>query len=148
MSGRVNGGQTRMLDLDAARRTIRHSNVPALTPDDASILIDQVLFRYGIDPTLWTDLSGWRHLMIGSAEGFAGIVEWQPDDYYLVVLAPILDIPEEMKHQPEFYRMLLELNYHGTLSTHFSIYEDTLILALHVLFVHWMKRRWMMLFAP
>ena len=86
--------------------------------------------------------------MIGSAEGFAGIVEWQPDDYYLVVLAPILDIPEEMKHQPEFYRMLLELNYHGTLSTHFSIYEDTLILALHVLFVHWMKRRWMMLFAP
>jgi hypothetical protein len=130
MSGRVNGGRTRMLDLEAARRTSRQLRAPTLTPDEASILIDRVLFRYGMDPTLWTDLSGWRHLMIGSAEGFAGVVEWQPDEYYLVVLAPILDIPPETRQQPEFYQMLLELNYHGTLSAHFSIYEDTLYLGL------------------
>ncbi len=130
MSGRVNGGRTRMLDLDAARRSRRRFKASALTPDEACILIDSVLLRYGMDPTLWTDLSGWRHMMIGSAEGFAGVVEWQPDDYYLVVLAPILDIPEESKQQPEFYQMLLELNYHGTLSAHFSIYEDTLYLGI------------------
>ena len=52
MSGRVNGGQTRMLDLDAARRPIHRSSTQALSPDDASVLIDQVLFRYGMDPTL------------------------------------------------------------------------------------------------
>jgi hypothetical protein len=130
MSGRVNGGRTRMLDLEAARRTGRRLKAPTLTPDEASILIDRVLFRYGMDPTLWTDLSGWRHLMIGSAEGFAGVVEWQSDEYYLVVLAPILDIPPETRQQPEFYQMLLELNYHGTLSAHFSIYEDTLYLGV------------------
>ena len=130
MTGRVNGGRTRMLDLEAARRTSRRLKAPTLTPDEASILIDQVLLRYGVDPTLWTDLSGWRHLMIGSAEGFAGVVEWQDDDYYLVVLAPILDIPEETKHQPEFYQMLLDLNYHGTLSAHFSVSEDTLYLGI------------------
>jgi hypothetical protein len=130
MSGRVNGGRARMLDLEAARRSSRQPGASTLTPDEASILIDQVLFRYGMDPTLWTDLSGWRHLMIGSAEGFAGVVEWQPDEYYLVVLAPILDIPEETRQQPEFYQMLLELNYHGTLSAHFSIYEDTLYLGI------------------
>jgi hypothetical protein len=130
MSGRVNGGKTRILDLEAARRTSRRPKASTLTPDEACILIDSVLFRYGVDPTLWTDLAGWRHMMIGSAEGFAGVVEWQPDDYYLVVLAPLLDIPEETKQQPEFYQMLLELNYHGTLSAHFSIYEDTLYLGI------------------
>jgi hypothetical protein len=130
MSGRVNGGKTRVLDLEAARRSRRHLKAPRLSPDEACILIDRVLLRYGMDPTLWTDLSGWRHMMIGSAEGFAGVVEWQPEDDYLVVIAPILDLPENFKHPAEFYRMLLELNYHGTLSAHFSIYEDTLYLGV------------------
>jgi hypothetical protein len=83
-----------------------------------------------MDPTLWTDFSGWRHIMIGSAEGFAGVVEWQENDHYLVVLAPILDIPEGTDQLLTFYRMLLELNYHGTLSAHFSIHEDTLYLGI------------------
>ena len=130
MSGRVNGGRTRMLDLEAARRTSRRLKGSPLSPDEASILIDSVLLRYGMDPTLWTDLSGWRHMMIGSAEGFAGVVEWQSEDYYLVVLAPILDIPEDAEQLTEFYQMLLELNYHGTLSAHFSIYERTLYLGI------------------
>lgn len=130
MSGRVNGGRTRMLDLEAARRTSRRLKPSTLSPDEASILIDSVLLRYGMDPTLWTDLSGWRHLMIGSAEGFAGVVEWQPDDYYLVVLAPLLEIPEEFEQLTGFYQMLLELNYHGTLSAHFSINEGTLYLGI------------------
>jgi len=119
-----------MLDLEAARRGRRKLKQSPLSPDEASILIDSVFFRYGLDPTLWTDFSGWRHIMIGSAEGFAGIVEWQPEEHYLVVLAPILEIPEEEDQLLEFYRMLLELNYHGTLSAHFSIYEDTLYLGI------------------
>jgi len=119
-----------MLDLEAARRGHRKLKQSSLSPDEASILIDSVFFRYGLDPTLWTDFSGWRHIMIGSAEGFAGIVEWQLEEHYLVVLAPILEIPEEEDQLLEFYRMLLELNYHGTLSAHFSIYEDTLYLGI------------------
>jgi hypothetical protein len=83
-----------------------------------------------MDPTLWTDFSGWRHIMIGSAEGFAGIVEWQPDDHYLVVLAPILDLPEEQDQLHHLYRVILELNYHGTLSAHFSIFDNTLYLGI------------------
>lgn len=119
-----------MLDLEAARRGRRKLKQSSLSPDEASILIDSVFFRYGLDPTLWTDFSGWRHIMIGSAEGFAGVVEWQTEEHYLVVLAPILEIPEEEDQLLEFYRMLLELNYHGTLSAHFSIYEDTLYLGI------------------
>ncbi|OGO21032.1 MAG: hypothetical protein A2Z14_12750 [Chloroflexi bacterium RBG_16_48_8] len=73
MSGRVNGGRARMLDLEAARKTRRRLKLSTMTPDEASILIDSVLFRYGMDPTHWTDLSGRRYMMIGSAEGFARV---------------------------------------------------------------------------
>jgi len=68
--------------------------------------------------------------MIGSAEGYAGIIEWQPDDPYLVVLAPIFDLPEEKEQLGDFYYMLLELNYHSTLSSHFSIHENTVYLGV------------------
>jgi hypothetical protein len=131
MTGRINGGRNRVHDLELTRKTIHRRKPMTLTPQDANVFIDRVFLSYGMDPTLWTDPSGWRHIMIGLAEGYAGIVEWQPDDPYLVVLAPLFDLPAHSNGPGEFFYVLLELNYQSTLSAHFSIHENTVYLGVN-----------------
>jgi hypothetical protein len=61
---------------------------------------------------------------LGSAKGLAGVVEWQPGDYHLLVLAPVLEVPADLEQLWGFYRLLLELNHDGTLSARFSVHDN------------------------
>lgn len=119
-----NGQGNRIFDLNAARPSGRRGKPIDLTPDEARSLVDGVFRSYGLDPIEWTDPYGWRHLSLGSAKGLAGVVEWQPGDYYLVVLAPVLEAPADLEQLSGFYKLLLELNHDGTLSARFSVHDN------------------------
>jgi hypothetical protein len=130
MPGNGNGKNGRIHDLDAARSWERLLKSVEITPDQAHALIDGVLRSYGLDPTRVTDPYGWRHLSLGSVDGIVGVVEWQPDTYYLAVVVPILEVPADPEGLAGFYKGLLELNHDGTLAAHFSIYENRVFVGL------------------
>ena len=125
-----NGHRSRIYDLNAARPSGRRGKPIDLTPAEARALIDGVFRSYGLDPMKSTDPYGWRHLSLGSAEGLAGVVEWQPGDYYLVVFAPVLEVPADLEQLSGLYKLLLELNHDGTLSTRFSIHDSMVYVSL------------------
>jgi hypothetical protein len=125
-----NGKNGRTVDLDAARSWERLLKPMDITPDQAHALIDDVFRSYGLDPTRLTDRYGWRHLALGSVDGIVGVVEWQPDTYYLAVVVPILQVPADPEGLAGFYRALLELNHDGTLAAHFSIHENRVFVGL------------------
>ncbi|TEU10416.1 MAG: YbjN domain-containing protein, partial [Anaerolineales bacterium] len=124
------GHGNRIYDLNAARPSGRRGKPIGLTPDEARALIDGVFRSYGLDPTKSTDPYGWRHLSLGSADGLAGVVEWQPGDHYLVVFAPILEIPSDLELPLGFHKLLLELNHDGTLAARFSIHDNVVYVGL------------------
>lgn len=130
MSDGGNGHRNRLHDLDSARSSPRRGKPISLTPDEARALIDSVLREYGLDPLECTDPFGWRHLSLGSVEGAAGVIEWKSGEPYLVVFAPILELPDDPSHLSELYRLLLELNHDGTLSARLSIHDDTVHVGL------------------
>jgi len=125
-----NGHENRIYDLNAARPSGRHGKPIGLTPDEARALIDGVFRSYGLDPMKSTDPYGWRYLSLGSANGLAGVVEWQPGDYYLVVFAPILEVEADPELLSPFYKLLLELNHDGTLAARFSIHDNVVYVGL------------------
>ncbi len=119
-----------MYDLNAARLWARGRRPAEVKPDSAHALIDRVFMSYGLDPMQLTDHYGWLHLALGSAEGVVGVVEWQPGEFYLVVLAPILEVPSDPEALASLYKALLELNHDGTLGARFSIHDDVVYVGL------------------
>jgi hypothetical protein len=101
-----------------------------LTPDEARALIDSVFRSHGLDPTENMDRYGWRRLTLGSAEGYAGVIEWQPGLHFLVIFSPIVRIPASLAVPADFYRLLLALNHDGTLAARFSIQDDIVYVGL------------------
>lgn len=100
-----------------------------LTIDEARALIDSVFRSYGLEPADCIDENGWRVLSLGNAQGFAGIVEWSTGEPYLVVFAPLRQLPGELQI-PDLYRTLLELNHSDTLSARFTINGDVIYVSL------------------
>ncbi|MBU0495440.1 MAG: YbjN domain-containing protein [Chloroflexi bacterium] len=125
-----NGTEKRIHDLDAVRPFGVRAQPLDLTPDEARALIDGVFRSYGLDPRKSTDPYGWRRLSLGSADGLVGIVEWQPDEYYLVVVAPLLELPTDPEPPADFYRLLLALNHDGTFAARFSIHDNVVHVGL------------------
>ena len=101
-----------------------------LTPDEARALIDSVFRRHGLDPAENMDPYGWRQLTLGSAEGYAGVIEWQAGMHFLAVLSPILRIPQDVEVPANFYKLLLALNHDGTLAARFSLQDDIIYVGL------------------
>ena len=114
----------RLAELDDAQPSGPSRRRVDPTPDEARALIDDVLRSYGLDPKEATDAFGWRYLSLGSAQGSVGVVEWQPEQYHLVVRAAVLRLPPMDEQLCDFYRWLLELNHDGTLSARFSVHDD------------------------
>jgi hypothetical protein len=129
MSEDDNGKSRRMDDLNAARPSGYVIKPLEITVDEARAMIDSVFRNYGLDPTQSIIAGGWRTLTLGSARGFAGVIEWQDGDPYLVVFAPLIELPAEVQIS-DFYRALLELNHAETLSARFSLSNDTLFVSL------------------
>ena len=95
ITGNGNGHQKRTNGLTAAMGSARRERPPDITPERARQIIDEVFRSYGLDPTDCTDRSGWRWLQLGSAPGWVGVVEWQPEEHYLVISAPLFDLSDE-----------------------------------------------------
>jgi hypothetical protein len=114
----------RLAELEEVQPAALDSKSTEVTPDEARALIDNVLQSYGLDPEEATDAFGWRYLSLGSAQGSVGVIEWQPEEYHLVVRAAVVRLPPMDEPLCDFYRWLLELNHDGTLSARFSVHED------------------------
>lgn len=125
-----NGDGNRIHELNAARASGPNERPVDLTADQGRALIDAVLTSYGLDPEESTDLFGWRHLSLGSARGQVGVVKRLPEVHYLVVLAPVLELPGDVQQLSGFYKLLLELNHDRTLSTRFSIQDGVVYVGL------------------
>ena len=126
----INPGKSgRMDDLNAARPSGYVIKPLEITIDEARAMIDTVFRSYGLDPTRSITAGGWRTLQLGRARGFTGVIEWQNGDPYLVVFAPLIELPAEVQIS-DFYRALLELNHTETLSARFSLSNDTLFISL------------------
>lgn len=129
--GNGNGKDNRLSFLGTSSISSNWKRYTGPTSDEARALIDKVFRNYGLDPLKATDPSGWRHLSLGLARGAAGVVEWQPGIYYLVVFAPVLDLPEgDPSHLLGLYKLLLELNHDGTLAARFSIQNNVVYVGL------------------
>jgi hypothetical protein len=76
----------------------------------AEACIDTFLTSVGIkDPSDQTDKNGWRHFQLGSARGFAYVVETD-DDVIVHAAAKVMDLPSDKDLTLPLFRELLELN--------------------------------------
>lgn len=73
-------------------------------------LIDGFMTSVGFkDPAAQTDVNGWRHLVLESAEGVAGITEAE-NELYLHVEATVMPLPSDRDLIQAMMREALELN--------------------------------------
>jgi hypothetical protein len=68
--------------------------------------------------------SGWRHIAVGSVQAAVGVVERGVNEPHLVVLAPVIKVPDDTQAHAPLFRALLELNHERPLGAHFSIHDD------------------------
>jgi hypothetical protein len=129
MSNAKGGKGHRIEDLNAARPSGYVIKPVEITNDEARAMIDAVFRRYNLDPTRAVTAGGWRTIERGRAIGYAGVIEWQDGDPYLVIFAPLIELEPELQIS-DFYRLLLELNHTETFSARFSLSDDTLFISL------------------
>ncbi|MGA2112323.1 MAG: hypothetical protein ABSG98_09285 [Anaerolineales bacterium] len=98
------------------------------TPEQALAMLDDVLRQNGVNPQTAIGPGGWRHIRTGVAHALAGVVEWQAEEYLLVVFSPLLEVPRDPP--AEFLAWLLRLNHDSTRSARFSIQDNTLIIGI------------------
>lgn len=128
MSG--SGHDDRIEALDAAWAGQRRPPSTDPTPEEARALIDEILAGYGLDPAAQTNHQGWRRLTLGSAQGVIGVVERRPGEHYLVVLAPIMRVPDGSEILNGLHKLLLELNHDSTRSARFSLHDNVIYVGL------------------
>ncbi len=76
----------------------------------AEACIDDFMKSVGYkDPSERTDEDGWRHFHLGSAQGFAYVVETD-DDVVFHAAARVMDLPSDKELTLPLFRELLELN--------------------------------------
>jgi hypothetical protein len=124
------GNGDRLRALEKARPVGYRAKSVKLTADEARALIDGCFRSYGLDPMQATDNFGWRRLSLGSAHGQVGVVEFEPGEHYLIVVAPLLELPDKPELPAGFYRLLLELNHDGTQAARFSIGNDVICVSI------------------
>ena len=130
MPGARNREGDRLHDTSPIKPSGSRETPPDLSADEARGLIDAVLASYGLDAKESTDRFGWLHLSFGSSSLQVGVVKRLPETDYLVVLAPVLELPDDVMQLSGFYELLLELNHDRTLSAHLSIHDKIVYVGL------------------
>ena len=100
-----------------------------MTPAQAQKLVDAAIRTLGVDPEASKDQEGWRHLSLGSAREEINIVEWKPEQHYLVAWSPVLEIPDDPGLQLLLFEILLRLNQKETGTARFSLGGNQAILS-------------------
>lgn len=100
------------------------------TPAAAQALVDQALRYLGVDPAAAADEHGWRRISLKTIQGKVGIIESAPYTYALVVWAPVLPLPVDLRLRYLLFETLLQLNHHETGGARFARQGDTVILTV------------------
>ncbi|MSP13236.1 MAG: hypothetical protein EXR62_09805 [Chloroflexi bacterium] len=93
-------------------------------------MLDELIRSYGLQPEDTTDARGWRILTMEKTIARANVVQWEPGLYFLVIYAPIAELPLNDQRFGPLYRRLLEFNHNGSYGARFAIDERTVHVSL------------------